>query len=388
MTRAGQAPPLKAVRVGWGHYTHAVLGAVNGAIEQTARKAMAGQAIKNSPLMEKHIVGLSDKALEDAAKGLRGTHNQVALGRAVDRMYGQYQKFSPEKRSLLLHWSPFLPWYLNTATFLTKVLPVDHPVQAALLANISAAEEEWRKSHDLSLLQANHVPDFLLGSAPNGKGGYQRIAHYTPFGVGSDLAGSVSGLMLPQFIGPLKNMGGVDWKWQPLTHGGKHGKPFNQGEKAVRALVTAAEEQIPGVSQAGKISGITPRLVDKETNVKSPKEVLKGYLPTTATSNGQPPATSSGGSSGRVKVPGVKIPGGAAGSRSPSEDPGRHERPDQDPLVAVEADDRASRSPGTRGRPPGRSPRSPRPHRSRSRRTSRRASGRRAGRTRRRSPGR
>jgi hypothetical protein len=291
MTRAGAAPPLKAVRVGWGHYTHAVLGAVNGAIEQTARKAMAGQAIKNSPLMEKHIVGLSDKALEDAAKGLRGTHNQVALGRAVDRMYGQYQKFSPDKRSLLLHWSPFLPWYLNTATFLTKVLPVDHPVQAALLANISAAEEEWRKSHDLSLLQANHVPDFLLGSAPNGKGGFQRIAHYTPFGVGSDLAGSVSGLMLPQFIGPLKNMGGVDWKWQPLTHGGKHGKPFNQGEKAVRALVTAAEEQIPGVSQAGKISGITPRLVDKDTNVKSPKEVLKGYLPTTATSNGQPPAT-------------------------------------------------------------------------------------------------
>jgi hypothetical protein len=128
MTRAGQAPP-KAVRVGWGHYTHAVLGAVNGAIEQTARKAMAGQAIKNSPLMEKHIVGLSDKALEDAAKGLRGTHNQVALGRAVDRMYGQYQKFSPEKRSLLLHWTPFLPWYLNTATFLTKVLPVDHPVR-------------------------------------------------------------------------------------------------------------------------------------------------------------------------------------------------------------------------------------------------------------------
>jgi hypothetical protein len=304
------APPMKAVRQGWGHYTHVVLGAVNGAIEQTARKAMAGQAIKNSPLMEKHIVGLSDKALEDAAKGLRGTHNQVALGRAVDRMYGQYQKFSPEKRSLLLHWSPFLPWYLNTATFLTKVLPVDHPVQAALLANISAAEEEWRKSHDLSLLQANHVPDFLLGSAPNGKGGYQRIAHYTPFGVGSDLTGSAADLMLPQFVGPLKNFGGVDWKWQRLTHGGKHGKEFNLGEKFVRAVVTAAEEQIPGVSQAGKITGLTPRFVDKDTNVKSPKEVLKGYLPTTATSNGQPPATTSGGSSGRVKVPGVTVPAG------------------------------------------------------------------------------
>jgi hypothetical protein len=157
-TRVGSSLPAKAIRHGWSQYTRAVLGGINGVLEQTARRAMAGQAIKNSPLIESHIIGLTDKAIQEAAHGLKGTENQVALGRAVDRMYGKYQKFSPERRSLLLHWTPFLPWYLNCATFLLKVLPVDHPVQTALIADINAAEEDWRKHHHLSLLQGNHVP--------------------------------------------------------------------------------------------------------------------------------------------------------------------------------------------------------------------------------------
>jgi hypothetical protein len=309
-TKGGKA--LKPLRVGWAHYTRAVLGTVNGVIEQTARRAMAGQAIKNSPLIEHHLIGLTDRAISDAAQGLKGTENQAALGRAVDRMYGKYQKFSPDKRSLLLHWTPFLPWYLNVATFLTKVLPVDHPVQTALLADINAAEEDWRKSHDLSLLKANHVPDFLLGSAPKG-GGFLRVAHYTPFGVGSDVTGAVGSLALPQVTGPMLNMLGIDWKGDPLTHGGPHGKPFNQGEKLIRALTTAAEEQVPGVTQAGAVSGVTPRLVDKKdpSTVKKPGQVLRGYLPTTPTGSGstasaQQPLGGAATSTGRVKPVRVK----------------------------------------------------------------------------------
>jgi hypothetical protein len=312
VTKAGSLPPAKAVRTGWAHYTRAVLGGVNGVIEQTARRAMAGQAIKNSPLIEHHIIGLADKAIADAAHGLKGTENQAALGRAVDRMYGKYQKFSPDKRSLLLHWTPFLPWYLNVATFLTKVLPVDHPVQTALLADINAAEEDWRKSHDLSLLRANHVPDFLLGSVPK-DGGSLRVAHYTPFGVGSDVTGAVGSLTLPQITGPLLNTLGIDWKGDPLAHGGAHGKPFNQSEKTIRALVTAAEEQIPGLSQAGAISGVTPRYVDKKdpATIKKPGQVLRGYLPTTPTGSGaassaQQPLTGAAPSRARVRPVRVK----------------------------------------------------------------------------------
>jgi hypothetical protein len=284
-TTAGNVAPIRAVRRGFNAYSNAVMGSINGVFENTARKAMGGQAIKNLGLIDNHLIGLTDAAIKDATDGLRHTQNQVALGRAIDRMYGKYQKFSPDTRSLLLHWSPFLPWYLNVATFLGKVLPVDHPVQAALLADINAAEQDWRKSHGLSLEQPNHVPDFLLGSVPNGKGGFIRIAHYTPFGVGSDATGAVGALALPQIEGPILNALGIDWKGQPLTTGGTHGKPFTPTQKALRALVTAAEEQIPGVAQAGAISGVTPRYVDRDTPayIKTPGQVLKGYLPTTAT---------------------------------------------------------------------------------------------------------
>jgi hypothetical protein len=306
---AAHALPARAVRQGFAHYSHAVMGVVNGAIEQNARRAMAGQAIKNLGLIDHHLIGLTDKAIADAANKLQHTETQVAAGRAVDRMYGRYQKFSPEMRSLLLHWTPFLPWYLNVATFLTKVLPVDHPVQTALLADINAAEEDWRKSHRLSLLQANHVPNFLLGGIPNGKGGVLRIAHYTPFGVGSDVTGAVGSLAVPQLAGPILNALGVDWKGDPLTVGGSHGTPFSPTQKLVRALVTAAEEQVPGVSQAGAISGVTPRYVDKDTPayIKKPGQVLKGYLPTTASSGAARSTSSSSVKGPQIKVKPIRV---------------------------------------------------------------------------------
>jgi hypothetical protein len=324
-TYAGHTLPARAIRKGFAEYSHVVFNVVNGAIEQNARRAMAGQAVKNLGLLDHHLIGLTDAAIKDAADKLQHTENQVAAVRALNRMYGKYQGFSPEMRSLLLHWTPFLPWYLNVATFLFKVLPVDHPVQTALLADINAAEEQWRKDHNLSLLQGNHVPDFLLGGYPNSKGGIQRLAHYTPFGVGSDVTGAAGALALPQFEGPILNALGVDWKGSPLTVGGSHGKPFSPTQKAIRAAVTALEEQVPGVAQAGAVSGVTPRYVDKDTPayIKTPGEVLKGYLPTTASrgaaSSGSAiqPLTGGGssGSSGPVKAVRVKPVGAARGGR-------------------------------------------------------------------------
>jgi hypothetical protein len=184
-SRVAQTAPARVVSKGWGKYTNAVMNSVNGVFENTARKAMAGQAMRNSPLMDKGILGLSDKAIHDAAQGLKATENQVHLARAVDRMYGQYQKFSPERRSLLLHWTPFLPWYLNTVTFLTKVLPVDHPIHAALVADANATTEDWRKAQHMSLFDPKHRPDWMLGGFP-AAGGVVPVAKFTPFGVGND----------------------------------------------------------------------------------------------------------------------------------------------------------------------------------------------------------
>lgn len=277
-SKVGGTLPARAVKAGWGRYTNVMLDSVNGVLENTARKAMAGQAIKTAGLMDKRVLtGLTDKALEDAARGLHGTENQVALGRAVDRMYGQYQKFSPDKRSLLLHWTPFLPWYLNTAKFLFKVLPADHPIKTALLADVGVATEQWRKDHGLSLRGGVTKPAWMLGGYPS-KTGVIPVGRFTPFGAGTDVPGAVASLTLPQLLGPIKNAGGVDWKWQQLKMPGYKGKPFTPSQKAARALVTAVESQVPGVSQVAKATGLERKYVDHKTGGDSPRQSIAKML--------------------------------------------------------------------------------------------------------------
>jgi hypothetical protein len=188
-------------------------------IETTARKAMAGQAIRQGVLMQKHIIGLSDKAIQDAAKGLRGTDAQVRVAREVDRMYGQYQKFSPEKREHLLHTTPFYPWYRNMAEFLIRTLPGDHPVKAALVADLDAATEDWRKAHGLSLRQKGGKPGFLLGTYPVGtKGQTVPAGRYLPFMPGQPLQ-AVGDLFLPQYANVQDILKGKDWKGTDIKGG-------------------------------------------------------------------------------------------------------------------------------------------------------------------------
>jgi hypothetical protein len=276
-TKVGSTLPARAVKKGWGKYTNVMLDSVNGVLENTARKAMAGQAIKNAFGDRQVLTSLTDKALEEAAQGLRGTDAQVQLARAVDRMYGQYQKFSPDKRSLLLHWTPFLPWYLNTAKFLFKVLPGDHPIKTALLADVGIATEQWRKDHGLSLRGGVTKPAWMLGGYP-AKRGVIPVGRFTPFGAGTDVPGAVASLTLPQLLGPIKNAGGVDWKWQQLKMPGYKGRPFSPSQKGVRALVTAVESQVPGVSQALKVSGVERRYVDHKTGGDSAKTSITKIL--------------------------------------------------------------------------------------------------------------
>lgn len=263
-TKVGQLPGAQKVRQGWRNYTHVVFDVVNGAIEHTAQKAMTGKALKTSPLMERHVIGLSDKAVHEAARGLHATENQVALGRAVDRMYGAYAKFSPAKRETLLHSTPFYPWYANSAKFLLKVLPADHPVTAAVIANANVLEADWRKAHHQSLADPKHVPGFLLGGYPAGADKTVRLGRYTPFGASADPAQSVADLFLPQFSGAQEALRGIDWTGNRMKHPGYKGKEFTLPERLAAAAATEASVLAPGVAQLGRITGVEPKFIEKK----------------------------------------------------------------------------------------------------------------------------
>jgi hypothetical protein len=127
---------------------------------------------------------------------------------------------------------------------------------------------------------------------------------------------------LPQLLGPIKNLGGVDWKWQREKYPGYAGKEFSWPEKTLRAAVTAAESQVPGVSQAGKLTGLTSKYVDHKTNAPSTTEALKKLV------NPLQPVKQAAPKKKKAKAPkvkrkmqlggsGGKLPLGASGGKLP-----------------------------------------------------------------------
>jgi hypothetical protein len=257
LTGLGRAPGIKQVRQLHHAVTNAVFTHINGKfLEGLPQTAMLGKALKNSPLMERSIVGLSNKAIDDAARGLQSTHAQVELARAIQRAYGKYSNFGPGLREAITHWTPFLPWAVNSGRFLLSVLPKDHPVTTALLADINAAEEDWRKAHNLSLRQPNHVPFFMLGGYPRADGSMLQVGHYTPAGAAQDPTGGLAGMVLPQFSGSYGALQyGVDWKGKPLMHGGPHGTPYTAAEKWLYALTQLGEAMVPLSQQVSTVAG-------------------------------------------------------------------------------------------------------------------------------------
>lgn len=242
-----QLPGPKWVAGGWHEYTNVVFNHINAPIERRVQTAMLGKAMKDAGLMPRHVVKLSDEAALDAARGLTDTNAQVALGRAVDEMYGKYGKFSPNMRKSISTLTPFIPWSLNAITFLTKVLPRDHPVLLSLMASASIATEDWRAAHGEQFGAEGALPVFLQGSVPT-PGGHLPIGRYLPTGVSASESGPLGVLadsVLPQFKSSAFNLLGKDWKLDDLKPG-QH--PVTE---AVKSLV---EGTVPIVGQADRIS--------------------------------------------------------------------------------------------------------------------------------------
>jgi hypothetical protein len=223
-------------------------------LEGIPQTAMLGRAIRNSPLMERSIVGLSDKAVHDAAQGLQATENQVQLARAVQRAYGKYSNLGPALRETVAHWTPFVLWALSATRFLASVLPKDHPLISGLIADADKAEEDWRKAHGLSLRTPDHVPFYLLGSYPtHGGRSLTQIGHYTPLGVAQNPTGDLTGAVLPQFSSAYGAVQyGVDWKGKALENA--DGTPYDDGQKWLYALTQLGEAMVPLSAQTANVA--------------------------------------------------------------------------------------------------------------------------------------
>lgn len=302
--KVADSKPGRGVRKGWHAYTGFVLGRVNGAIEHNARIAIGGHHVQQH-LLDNRILSLSDKAVADAAKGLKGTAAQVQLGRMIDRDYGKYSKMSPKARELILHSTPYAPWWFNTVHFLTQVLPGDHPVAAALVGDAEEAERHWRESHGLSLRGGARKPNWMLGSYPTTKGLIPTGKLAGPFGIGEDPVAALAGTVLPQLTGPLEALGpGIDWTGQKLRVGGPHGKDFNMGQKLLYALTQAVESQAPLTGPIARVTHLNEKVAHKPVTISTKQRANQLWNPIAVIPNTKDDSASPG--SGAVgPVPGV-----------------------------------------------------------------------------------
>ena len=224
-------------------YTDVVFTSM-GWMESHFQTAMLGKALKQLNIREGGVGALSEKAMLEAADGLRGTSTQVELARRVSDMYGKYSGMSPGARRAIRTYAPFAPWWLSAVKFVTVVLPRDHPVLTGLIASNEQATREWRKDHNLEPYVDNSAPGWLQGSVPVG-GGLLPLARYTPFGAFTDPAGTAAGQVLPQISGVLAALRGEDWTGKKLR--GPDGKPLDDLGKARKAALAFIEGTIPGV---------------------------------------------------------------------------------------------------------------------------------------------
>lgn len=248
-------------------YTKFVMESVNGRVETFTQTAMLGKAMKNNSLMNERILTLTREATLEAAQGLKNTATQVELGRAVDRMYGQYSKFTPDIRAAITLYTPFLSWTLNSINFLYRVLPRDHPVLVGNLAAINTSTQEQRKAlgqyFDALGKTEGQVPAFLQGSIPGKDGSNLRLTRYTPGGLvqneGASAVGEVAALFLPQISEALLNLGGKDFGGKPLQDNNSMLRNF---AAAGASMLTS---QVPAASQALRTAGVRmPQMRDSQ----------------------------------------------------------------------------------------------------------------------------
>ena len=260
-------------------YTDFVFNSLNGRIESQFQTAMLGKALRDSPLMSQHVVKLSAKALDEAARGLRNTNTMAELGREVDRMYGRYGKMGPTERRFVAAYTPFLAWTRNAAQFLGSVLPRDHPVLTSLLVASDEATQEWRKQHGLvfdPFGSPNQLPDFLQGSIPGKGGSHLRASRYVPFGVVGGGVEGLADLVMPQWRDVQNAFHGQDWLGRSI---GGFGKDATQAQRVAAAATALIESAVPGlsVSQAAQGGSLRKKLDPFAfTQQKQPKVKRKG----------------------------------------------------------------------------------------------------------------
>lgn len=185
---------------------------------------------------------LGEGAYEDLARGLFNTPRQQRYAQEIDKVRGQYSRFSPSMRRIIQNYAPFVAWYVNALKFIYLTLPGRHPVKTALLAGLYQGQED-RLTEEGQSIFSNKMPGFLIGTADTGDGRLP-IGRYLPFSAVPGTS-NLKSFILPQ-LSWLGIAGGVDWKGDGIRRA--DGSTPTMFDLWGEAMYSFAESVIPGVA--------------------------------------------------------------------------------------------------------------------------------------------
>lgn len=276
LSKMWRKPGAKHAADLWHHWTEFVFRSVSGRVESKIQTAMLGRELRRSNLMDESFVKLSDKATDQAARGLENTAEQVRFARKLADAYGKYNNHGPELRLSIATVTPFIAWSLSAANFVLRVLPRDHPAVTAMIAALEQASDEWLEDEHIGPMVEDALPGFLQGSIPTGGGAHQRVSRFTPFGAFGSPTETAEAQVLPQLQSVLAALRGEEWNGRSLRIETSDGKtrPANEVERAVAAGHAFLQAFTPGLAVGERVVEQGPRALDPFRDV-SPSEEKK-----------------------------------------------------------------------------------------------------------------
>lgn len=258
LQEVGRAPGARSMKNLWVSVRNAGFRFEEIALERQAQFRVLGKEARNEVKRQQRQVHRSqrdfDAAIEDFAKGLLKTENQVKAARSVEQTLGQWTRNSPGTRRFLASYSPFGMWARASTRFALVTLPARHPIKTGIAAAAAQMTEDERAIFGLDPRQEDALPEYRQGSIPIeqdikiGPVEFKAGEFFTPqslttFGVFADYPANMARFILPQF--PLDELRGIDFAGRTIRD--DEGKPIQGERKVFEALKALGEAYIPGL---------------------------------------------------------------------------------------------------------------------------------------------
>jgi hypothetical protein len=234
---------------GWRPYRRVIGGILNN-METNAKIAAGGKlARQDQPFFAKFHKTFSEQAAKDYVEKITTDPAQsIKAAQNLMDVMGNWNHLTPYTRQAQADLAPFALWWLNSAKFIFKTLPKDHPYATGLLAAMVTATG----------VENRNLKPYLEGTVPLKLPLLGEInlnpVHYSPFDIANEPLAKAAGMVVPQITEPAETAKGTDpLTGEKFTEGPPGTESGNEATAGGRVALSTLESYVPGIRMASQL---------------------------------------------------------------------------------------------------------------------------------------